>query len=71
VVVSSLDLRASPAMVGAAPRERDHLVLARVLLAQSQPDRALGLLERLDALAKSQARTGSLIGIRALRALAL
>jgi LuxR family transcriptional regulator, maltose regulon positive regulatory protein len=52
-------------------RERDHLVLARVLLAQSQPDRALGLLERLDALADSQARTGSLIGIRALRAMAL
>jgi LuxR family maltose regulon positive regulatory protein len=52
-------------------REGDHLVLARVLLAQSQPDRALGLLERLDALAASQGRTGSLIQIRALRALAL
>jgi LuxR family maltose regulon positive regulatory protein len=50
-------------------REGDHLVLARVLLAQ--PDRALGLLERLDALAASQGRTGSLIQIRALRALAL
>jgi hypothetical protein len=46
-------------------------VLARVLLAQSQPDRALGLLERLDALAEAQGRTGSLIQIRALRALAL
>jgi len=53
------------------PRERDHLVLARVLLAQSQPGRALGLLERLDALAESQGRTGSLIEIRALRSLAL
>jgi LuxR family transcriptional regulator, maltose regulon positive regulatory protein len=52
-------------------REGDHLVLARVLLAQGQPDRALGLLERLDALAASQGRTGSLIQIRALRALAL
>jgi LuxR family transcriptional regulator, maltose regulon positive regulatory protein len=52
-------------------RERDHLVLARVLLAQSQPEQALGLLERLDALAESQGRTGSLIGIRAVRALAL
>jgi LuxR family transcriptional regulator, maltose regulon positive regulatory protein len=52
-------------------REGDHLVLARVLLAQVQPDRALGLLERLDALAASQGRTGSLIQIRALRALAL
>jgi LuxR family maltose regulon positive regulatory protein len=52
-------------------REGDHLVLARVLVAQGQPDRALGLLERLDALATSQGRTGSLIQIRALRALAL
>jgi LuxR family maltose regulon positive regulatory protein len=52
-------------------REGDQLVLARVLVAQSQPDRALGLLERLDALAASQGRTGSLLQIRALRALAL
>jgi LuxR family maltose regulon positive regulatory protein len=52
-------------------REGDHLVLARVLMAQAQPGAALGLLERLDALAASQGRTGSLIGIRALRALAL
>jgi LuxR family transcriptional regulator, maltose regulon positive regulatory protein len=52
-------------------RERDHLVLARVLLVQSQPDRALGLLERLDALAESQSRAGSVIEIRALRSLAL
>jgi LuxR family maltose regulon positive regulatory protein len=53
------------------PRERDHLVLARVLLAQSEPRRALGLLERLDALADSQGRLRSLIEIRALRSLAL
>jgi LuxR family maltose regulon positive regulatory protein len=52
-------------------REGDHLVLARVLLAQAEPDRALGLLERLDALAAFQGRTGSLLQIRALRALAL
>ena len=52
-------------------RQGEHLVLARVLLAQSAPERALGLLERLDALAASQGRTGSLIQIRALRALAL
>jgi ATP/maltotriose-dependent transcriptional regulator MalT len=52
-------------------REGDHLVLARVLLVQAQPDRALGLLERLDALAESQGRTGSLLQIRALRSLAL
>ena len=53
------------------PRERDHLVLARVLLARAEPARALGLLERLDALAESQGRTGDLIEIRALWALAL
>lgn len=53
------------------PRELDLLVLARVLLATSEPDRALGILERLDALAQSQGRMGSLIQIRALRALAL
>jgi LuxR family maltose regulon positive regulatory protein len=52
-------------------REGDHLVLARVLLAQSQPDQALVLLDRMDAVADSQGRTESLIGIRALRSLAL
>jgi hypothetical protein len=52
-------------------RERDHLVLARVLLARSEPGRALGLLERLDELPESQARNGSLIQIRAVRSLAL
>jgi LuxR family transcriptional regulator, maltose regulon positive regulatory protein len=52
-------------------REGDHLVLARVLLAQAQPGAALGLLERLDALAASQGRTGSLLQVRALRSLAL
>ena len=53
------------------PRERNYLVLARVLLARHQPDRAFGLLKRLDALAESQGRVGSLIEIRALRSLAL
>jgi LuxR family maltose regulon positive regulatory protein len=53
------------------PRERDYLVLARVLLARSEPARALALLDRLEALAKSQGRTGSVIEIRALQALAL
>jgi LuxR family maltose regulon positive regulatory protein len=52
-------------------RERDHLVLARVLLARSDPGRALRLLDRLDALAESQGRQGSLIQIRAVRSLAL
>jgi LuxR family maltose regulon positive regulatory protein len=52
-------------------REPDHLLLARVLVAQSNPAPALSLLERLDALAESQDRTESLIQIRALRALTL
>jgi LuxR family maltose regulon positive regulatory protein len=52
-------------------REQDHLVLARVLLAGSNPEPALGLLERLQALAESQVRTQSVIQIRALRSLGL
>ena len=53
------------------PRELAYLVLARVLLAQDRPDQALVLLERLLALAVTQGRTGSLIELRALQALAL
>jgi len=53
------------------PREREYLVLARVLLAGSDPGRALHLLERLEALAESQGRRRSLIQIRAVRSLAL
>jgi LuxR family transcriptional regulator, maltose regulon positive regulatory protein len=52
------------------PREGEYLVLARVLLATRQPDRALGLLERLHAQAAAQQRTGSVIELRALLALA-
>jgi LuxR family transcriptional regulator, maltose regulon positive regulatory protein len=52
-------------------REREHLVLARVLLAQRVPEQALGLLERLHDLATAQGRTGSVIEVRALQALAL
>jgi LuxR family transcriptional regulator, maltose regulon positive regulatory protein len=52
------------------PREREYLVLARVLLADHAPDQALGLLERLHALAVGQGRIGSVIEIRALQALA-
>ena len=40
-------------------KEREHLVLARVLLAQDHPARALALLERLLAAAAAQGRTGS------------
>ena len=53
------------------PRESGHLVLARVLLAQGRPGRALALLDRLHTAAAAQDRTGSLVEIGALRALAL
>jgi LuxR family transcriptional regulator, maltose regulon positive regulatory protein len=53
------------------PREREYLVLARVLLAEQASGRALGLLARLHALAAAQQRTGSVIELRALQALAL
>ncbi len=52
-------------------REPEHLALARVLLAQSSPGPALALLDRLLDVAASQERTGSIIEIQALRALAL
>jgi LuxR family maltose regulon positive regulatory protein len=53
------------------PREPAYLVLARVLLAQHDPGAALTLLQRLLGDAASQGRTGSIIEIGALRALAL
>jgi LuxR family transcriptional regulator, maltose regulon positive regulatory protein len=52
------------------PREREYLVLVRVLLAQQAPEQALGLLQRLHTLAAAQGRTGSVIEARALQALA-
>ncbi|HET7012538.1 MAG TPA: LuxR C-terminal-related transcriptional regulator [Streptosporangiaceae bacterium] len=52
-------------------REPGHLVLARVLLAQGRPGPALALLHRLHSAAVAQDRTGSLIEVGALRALAL
>jgi LuxR family transcriptional regulator, maltose regulon positive regulatory protein len=51
--------------------ERDHLVLVRILLAQDRPETAFGLLERLLESAQRQDRAGSVIEVRALRALAL
>jgi LuxR family maltose regulon positive regulatory protein len=53
------------------PREPEYLVLARVLLAQDRPAQALELLGRLHAAATTQGRSGSVIEIQALRALAL
>jgi LuxR family maltose regulon positive regulatory protein len=52
------------------PRERDYLVLARVLLAQQAPERALELLEPWAALAAAQGRTESTIELLGLQALA-
>jgi len=52
-------------------REPDHVLLVRMLLARSDPERALGLLQRLDDLAESQDRKQSLIQIKALLSLAL
>src|SRR3712207_4262959 len=52
-------------------REREHLVLARVLLAQDKPDQALMLLERLLEAARAAGRSGSVIEILALQSLAL
>jgi LuxR family transcriptional regulator, maltose regulon positive regulatory protein len=52
------------------PREPAYLVLARLLLAEQAPERALGLVERWLALAVTQERTASIIEFRALQALA-
>jgi LuxR family maltose regulon positive regulatory protein len=53
------------------PREREYLLLARLLTAQGEPGRAVPLLQRLHAAAAAQARTGSLIEIGAVTAHAL
>jgi LuxR family maltose regulon positive regulatory protein len=53
------------------PHERDYLVFARVLLAQNAPERALRLLERIQAIAQDQARIESVIEARSLATLAL
>ena len=52
------------------PRERDYLILARVLLAQQAPERALAILEPWAALAAAQGRAESVIEFLALQALA-
>jgi LuxR family transcriptional regulator, maltose regulon positive regulatory protein len=52
-------------------REREHLVLARVLLAQEEPEQALRLLERHVEEAQAAGRGDSEIEILALQALAL
>jgi LuxR family maltose regulon positive regulatory protein len=52
-------------------REGEYLVLARLLIAQGEPERALPLLARLQAAAAAQQRTGSLVEIGAVTARAL
>jgi LuxR family maltose regulon positive regulatory protein len=52
-------------------REPEYLVLARVLLAQDRPAQAFTLLKIMVAAAAAQGRTGSIIEIQALQALAL
>ena len=52
-------------------RELGHLVLAQLLLTQGKPGEALALLDRLHTAAVDQKRTGSVIEVGALRALAL
>jgi LuxR family transcriptional regulator, maltose regulon positive regulatory protein len=52
------------------PRERDYLILARVLLAQQAPERAVAILEPWAALAAAQGRAESVIEFLALQALA-
>ena len=53
------------------PHERAYLLLARVLLAERTPGRAVALLGRLHALAAAQGRVSSVIEVLALRALSL
>jgi len=53
------------------PNEPGHLVLARLLLAQGDAAAAHALLDRLEGAAVSQERAGSLIEIRAIRAIVL
>ena len=53
------------------PREPAYLVLARLLLATRAADRAIPLLARLNADAAAHGRTGSVIEIQALSALAM
>jgi LuxR family transcriptional regulator, maltose regulon positive regulatory protein len=53
------------------PREGEYLVLARLLVAEQAPNRALALLARLHAAAAGQERTGSVIEVRVVQALAL
>ena len=68
------DPAASPegdALVNHRLRKYEHLVLARLLLAQDRPDEALALLESLLSQMQGSGRTGTVIEIVMLKALAL
>jgi LuxR family maltose regulon positive regulatory protein len=53
------------------PHEREYLLLARLLIARGEAERALPMLGRLRAAAAAQARTGSLVEMGAVTARAL
>jgi LuxR family maltose regulon positive regulatory protein len=53
------------------PREPEYLLLARVLLVQSDVDRAVALLDRLHSLADRHGRVRSVLEIDALRSVAI
>jgi LuxR family maltose regulon positive regulatory protein len=61
----------SPGDQPSYPREREHLLLARLLLAQGDVEPACVLLQRLHAAAAAQGRTGSLVELGAVTARAL
>ncbi len=52
-------------------REQEQLILVRLLLAQGAPVRAFSLVRRLRALAEEQARSGSVLQMQVLEAVAL
>jgi LuxR family maltose regulon positive regulatory protein len=52
------------------PRELEYLVLTRILLGRGEPDKALALLERLEAVAQARVGRGSLVRVQVLQALA-
>jgi LuxR family transcriptional regulator, maltose regulon positive regulatory protein len=52
-------------------RELEYAVLARLLLARGEPDRARELVARLRSLAEAQGRAGSVVRLRILEALAV
>jgi LuxR family maltose regulon positive regulatory protein len=69
--VDSAELEASDDLLNYHLRKYEHVVLARLLMAQDRPDEALTLLEPLLPRIEQQGRIGMAIEIHVLRALAL